>query len=102
MKANQQRNYRALDDVAAEQMRNDPQFALYHLGRCAQDPEPRVFLRALKQLVGAQPGGLAAVARKAGVDRSGLHRALTGVHVPNWNTVARVFRALNLTGKVEA
>ena len=71
-----------MDDVADEQMRNDPRFVLYHLERCAQDPEPRAFLRALKQLVDAPPGGLAAVARKARVDRSGLHRALTGVRVP--------------------
>ena len=97
MKARQRPDYRTLDEVAAEQIRNDPEFALYHLEQCAQDPEPRVFLRALKQLLHAQPGGLAAVARKAGVDRSGLHRALTGTHVPNWNTVARVLRALDLS-----
>jgi probable addiction module antidote protein len=97
MKARHRTGYRALDEVATEQMRDDPEFALYHLEQCARDPEPRVFLRALKQLADAQPGGLAAVARKAGVDRSGLHRALTGTHVPNWNTVARVLRALDVS-----
>ena len=97
MTAKRERDYRTLDEVAAEQMRDDPEFALVHLERCAQDPEPRVFLRALKQLVDAQPGGLSAVAREAGVDRAGLHRALTGAHLPNWGTVARVLRALDLS-----
>jgi probable addiction module antidote protein len=96
MKAKPAEPYRTLDEVAAEQMRGDPEFALYHLEQCAQDPEPRVFLRALKQLVDAQPGGLTAVARTIGVDRSGLHRALTGAHAPNWHTVARVLRALGV------
>jgi probable addiction module antidote protein len=96
MKAKQARAYRALDDVAADQMRDDPEFGLYHLAECAKDPEPRVFLRALKQVAESRPGGLSAIARKAGVDRAGLHRALAGPSVPNWNTVTRVLRALNV------
>jgi probable addiction module antidote protein len=77
-------------------MRDDPEFGLYHLSECAKDPEPRVFLRALKQFVESRPGGLAAVARKAGVDRAGLHRSLSGPSYPNWNTVTRVLRALDV------
>jgi probable addiction module antidote protein len=96
MSGKRPRTHRTLDEVAAEHMRQDPAFALHHLAECAKDPEPRVFLRALKQLVDAQPGGLAAVARSAKVDRAGLHRSLAGPSVPNWNTVARVLRALHL------
>ena len=96
MKAKRARTYRTLDDVVAAHMRADPEFGLYHLAECAKDPEPRVFLRALKQVAEAQPGGLAAVARKAGVDRAGLHRSLAGPSVPNWNTITRVLRALNV------
>ena len=96
MKTKRTRAYRTLDEVAAQHMRDDPEFGLYHLAECAKDPEPRVFLRALKQIAESKPGGLAAIARKAGVDRAGLHRSLAGPSVPNWNTVIRVLRALDV------
>ena len=76
MKAKRARAFRTLDDVAAQHIRDDPEFRLYHLAERAMDPEPIVSLRALKQLVESKPSGLAAVARKTGVDRASLHRAM--------------------------
>jgi probable addiction module antidote protein len=96
MKAKPTRAVRTLDEVAAEHLRGDPEFALYPLAECAKDPEPRVFLRALKQVAESRPGGRSAIARKAKVDRAGLHRALAGPSVPNWNSGTRVLRALNV------
>jgi probable addiction module antidote protein len=96
MKAKRARPLRTLDEVVSAQMRDDPEFGLYHLSECAKDPEPRVFLRALKQFAESRPGGLAGIARKAGVDRAGLHRALAGPSMPNWSTITRLLRALNL------
>lgn len=96
MKAKRASQHRTLDEMAAEQLRGDPEFAVFHLAECAKDPEPRVFLRALKQVIESRPGGLSAVARKAQVDRAGLFRALEGPSIPNWSTVTRVLRALRL------
>jgi probable addiction module antidote protein len=58
------------------------------------DDDPRVFLVALGFL--AKKRGMSEVAKRAGVNRENLYRSLSGKGNPEYATVAKVIRALDL------
>lgn len=72
----------------------DPGFAAEYLSAAAADTESAVYLAALRHVAEAQ--GMALVARRAGIPRESLYRALSPKGNPRWSTLAAVLRALNL------
>lgn len=89
------------DQKVVERIKKDPIFASEYL-KAAMDEtdEPRVLLIALRRIAEAR-GGIAQVARKAGIERESLHRALSGRGNPRFSTLAAVAKAVGLRLTVE-
>ncbi len=58
------------------------------------DDDPNVFIIALGDV--AKIKGMAELARQTGLNRESLYRALSGNAKPQWDTVQRVLKALNI------
>lgn len=63
-----------------------------YLNNAYLDEDQRVFLVALGYL--AKKQGMAEVAKKAGLNRESLYKALAGEGNPRFSTVSRVIKAL--------
>ena len=80
---------------AAEHLRTREDVRLY-LAACAEeDPGDGSLLRAALNDV-ARAGNMAGLARKAGMSREGVYKALSPTGNPSFNTVMRITRALGL------
>ena len=80
---------------AAEHLRTREDVRLY-LAACAEeDPGDGSLLRAALNDV-ARAGNMAGLARKAGMSREGVYKALSPAGNPSFNTVMRITRALGL------
>jgi probable addiction module antidote protein len=89
------------DQKVIERIKKDPFFASEYLkAAMEEDDEPRVLLIALRRIAEAR-GGIAQVARKAGVERESLHRALSGRGNPRYSTLVAVAKAVGLRLTVE-
>ena len=89
------------DEKVVERLRKDPRFASEYLKAAMEDEdEPRVLLIALRRIAEAR-GGITQVAKKAGVERESLHRALSERGNPRLSTLAAVTRAVGLRLTVE-
>lgn len=85
-----------------EELRRDPAFAAEYLKAALDDTEePNVLLVVLRQLAEAQ-GGMAKVAKAAGVERESLYRALSPRGNPRLSTLTAVLKAVGLKLSVEA
>jgi len=90
------------DEAMVRQLRNDPDFAAEYLRAALEDgDEPRVLLVALRRIAEAR-GGIAKVAKAAGVERESLYRALSAHGNPRLSTLAAVTKAMGLRLTVEA
>lgn len=77
-------------------------FAAEYLKAAMEDgEEPRVLLIALRQIAEAR-GGIAKVAKAAGVERESLYRALSKQGNPRLSTLMAVTKAVGLKLTVEA
>jgi probable addiction module antidote protein len=84
-----------------ERLRDDHAFASEYLKAAMEDTdEPRVLLIALRRIAEAR-GGIAQVARKAGIERESLHRALSSRGNPRFSTLAAVAKEIGLRLTVE-
>jgi probable addiction module antidote protein len=89
-------------EAMVEELRRDPEFAAEYLKAALEDQdEPEVLLIALRHLAEAK-GGLAKVAKAAGVERESLYRALSKRGNPRLSTLTAVTKALGLKLTVEA
>ena len=89
------------DEAMIRQLRQDPDFAAEYLRAALEDEdEPRVLLLALRRIAEAR-GGIAKVAKAAGVERESLYRALSAHGNPRLSTLAAVTRAMGLKLTVE-
>jgi len=89
------------DEKVIERIRKDPKFASAYLKAAMEDDEePQVLLIALRRIAEAR-GGITAVARKAGIERESLHRALSGRGNPRFSTLSAVAKAVGLRLTVE-
>ena len=71
------------DEVMVKELRKDPAFAAEYLKAAMEDTEePQVLLIALRQIADAY-GGVAKIAKAAGIERESLYRALccAAIHV---------------------
>jgi probable addiction module antidote protein len=90
------------DKAIVKELRDDPEFAAEYLKAALEDTEePKVLLIALRHLAEAR-GGMAKVAKAAGIERESLYRALSPRGNPRLSTLVAVIRALGLTLTVEA
>jgi probable addiction module antidote protein len=84
---------RSHDEWLREQLK-DPGFAAEYLTAAAEDPEPAVYLAALRQV--AESRGIADIAARAGLPRESVYRALSPKGNPRWRTLAAILRATGL------
>lgn len=83
-----------------ERLKRDSRFATEYLKAAVDDDQPQVLLIALRRISEAR-GGIAQIARKAGVKRENLHRALSGCGNPRFSTLHAVAKAVGLRLTVE-
>ena len=77
------------DEAMVRGLRKDPEFAAEYLRAALEDEdEPRVLLVALRRVAEAR-GGIAKVAKAAGVERESLYRALSAHGNPRLSTLVR-------------
>jgi probable addiction module antidote protein len=89
------------DEAMIRELRDDPKFAAEYLrAALEEDDEPAVLLLALRQIAEAR-GGIAKVAKAAGVERESLYRALSRRGNPRLSTLVAVTKAVGLKLTVE-
>jgi len=90
------------DEAMVRELRNNPDFAAEYLRAALEDAdEPHVLLIALRRIAEAR-GGIAKVAKAAGIERESLYRALSANGNPRLSTLVAVTRAIGLKLTVEA
>ena len=90
------------DEAIVEELRRSPGFAAEYLRAALEDQdEPRILLVALRHIAEAR-GGIAQVAKAAGVERQSLYRALSAQGNPRLSTLTAVAKAVGLKLTVEA
>jgi probable addiction module antidote protein len=90
------------DNAMIRELREDPEFAAEYLKAAMQSAdEPDVLLMALRRVAEAR-GGLAKVAKLAGIERESLYRALSPRGNPRLSTLVAVTKAMGLKLTVEA
>ena len=89
------------DECVIRELREDPKFAVEYLKVALEDTdEPGVLLIALRLIAQAR-GGIAKVAKAAGVERESLYRALSQRGNPRLSTLVAVTKAVGLRITVE-
>ncbi len=87
---------------ACVELRENPEFAAQFLRAALEDDdEPSVLLVALRRIAEAK-GGIATVAKAAGIERESLYRALSVRGNPRLSTLLAVAKAVGLRLTVEA
>jgi probable addiction module antidote protein len=90
------------DEVIISEIRDNPEFAASYLAAAMEDTdEPGVLLIALRQIAEAR-GGMAKIAKDAGMQRESLYRALSRRGNPRLTTLLAVIRAMGMTLTVAA
>jgi probable addiction module antidote protein len=90
------------DEAIVRELKENPDFAEEYLKAALEDAgEPKVLLIALRHLAEAR-GGIAKVAKKAGIERESLYRALSPTGNPRLSTLVAVTKAIGLKLTVEA
>ena len=90
------------EKAIVDELRDDPAFAAEYLRTALEETdEPRVLLIALRQIAEAR-GGIAKVAKAAGIQRESLYRALSASGNPRLSTLLAVTHAVGLKLTVEA
>jgi probable addiction module antidote protein len=90
------------DEAVIEEIRRNPRFAAEYLKAALEDTdEPKVLLIALRHIAEAR-GGVAKIAKAAGIERESLYRALSARGNPRLSTLLAVTKALGLSLTVKA
>jgi probable addiction module antidote protein len=90
------------DEATVRELRDNPGFAAEYLRAALEDDdEPSVLLIALRRIAEAR-GGIAKVAKAAGIERESLYRALSVRGNPRLSTLVAVTKAVGLRLTVEA
>ena len=90
------------DQAIIRELRTRPKFAAEYLKAALEDAdEPKVLLLALRHLAESR-GGIAKIAKSAGLQRESLYRALSPRGNPRLSTLLAVTRAIGLKLTVEA
>ena len=90
------------DEAVGRELRKSAEFAAEYLRAALEDSdEPRVLLIALRRIAEAR-GGVAKIAKAAGIERESLYRALSANGNPRLSTLVAVTKAVGLRLTVEA
>jgi probable addiction module antidote protein len=90
------------NEAMVRELRANPDFAAEYLRAALEDEgDPRVLLVALRRVAEAR-GGVAKIAKAAGVERESLYRALSAGGNPRFSTLVAVTKAMGLKLTVEA
>jgi len=90
------------DEAVIQELRDDPKLAAEYLRAAIEETdEPQVLLIALRRIAEAN-GGIAKVAKAAGIQRESLYRALSAKGNPRWSTIQAITRVVGLKLTVEA
>ncbi|MGA8163362.1 MAG: addiction module antidote protein [Acidobacteriaceae bacterium] len=90
------------DEALVKELQEDPEFAAEYLRAALEDTEePGVLLISLRRVAEAR-GGVAKIAKAAGIERESLYRALSRRGNPRWSTLVAVTRAMGLKLTVES
>jgi putative addiction module killer protein/probable addiction module antidote protein len=90
------------DEGVVRELRNDPGLAAAYLKEALEDTnEPAVLLIALRRVAEGR-GGIAKIAKAAGVERESLYRALSTKGNPRLSTLFAVVKAVGLRLTLEA
>jgi probable addiction module antidote protein len=90
------------DAAVIRELRKDPELAAEYLKAALEEADdPQALLIALRHVAEAS-GGLAKVAKAAGVERESLYRALSQRGNPRLSTLVAVTKAMGLKLTVEA
>jgi probable addiction module antidote protein len=74
---------------------SDPSFAAAYLNAAAREPEPALFLRALRNVIEAN-GGVAKVAESTDLNRQAVYRMLSKEGNPELKSLQRLLGAAGL------
>ena len=89
------------EEALIRELRDNPEFAAEYLRAALEDKdEPQVLLVALRRIAESR-GGIAKVAKAAGIERESLYRALSAKGNPRLSTLVAVIRAVGLKLTVE-
>ena len=89
------------EEVLAKKLRMRPRFAAEYLRAAMEDTDdPEVLLIALRHIAEAR-GGIAKIAKAAGIERESLYRALSAHGNPRLSTLIGVMKAVGLKLTVE-
>jgi probable addiction module antidote protein len=89
------------DEVMVKKLRKDSAFAAEYLKAAIEDTEePQALLVALRHVAEAR-GGVAKIAKAAGMERESVYRALSPRGNPRFSTLVAVTKAMGLTLTVE-
>jgi probable addiction module antidote protein len=83
-----------------ERLRKSPEYALGYLNICLDDPDPGLFLLALRDVARAY-GGMAALSQKAGVNREALYQTLSKRGNPTLTKLESLLDVLGFKLKIE-
>jgi probable addiction module antidote protein len=90
------------DEAMAKELRENPEFAVEYLRAALEEgDDPQILLIALRRIAESR-GGVAKIAKEAGVERESLYRALSAKGNPRLSTLVAVTRAVGLRLTVEA
>jgi len=90
------------DKAVIRELRENREFAAEYLRAALEDEdEPSVLLIALRRIAEAR-GGIAKIAKAAGIERESLYRALSARGNPRLSTLVAVTKAVGLKLTVEA
>ena len=84
--------------VPGENLR-DAEDAIAYIDALLEDDDPKLFIEYLQAV--AKSHGMTALARKAGLSRQGLYKALKPENEPQWSTVMAILKALGLSLSVK-
>jgi probable addiction module antidote protein len=90
------------DAFLRKKLQRDAEFAVGYLKAAMEDTdEPKVLLIALRRIAEAR-GGIAKIAKAAGITRESLYRALSERGNPRLSTLLAVTKAIGMKVTVEA
>ena len=92
--------WRSHDEVIAEVLRDDPEFAAVYLNEVIKDGDQAELLGLLRKVANAG-GGIAKIAEAAGINKTSLYRMLSDKGNPELRSFLAILAAAGLRMQVE-